>query len=224
MSLQEASNKEVRGAMSTHTRLSTWPVWADTLTALRRHSSALAERFRQENGTAKRLHLQPVADYFWEGSTHDYAEWREFPPLRLPWPRVWAEWQMPAGCRIGTIYQSAPVTQRLTGHPPEQGVLLTKLPSGVACECFAPARPDGPWVASFLYILKEGRVVETPIPGGYFAPRTPAPGLIAQAEASGMPLPRLLSIVELAWVKPLFLALGQEPHGDTARVAQGELQ
>jgi hypothetical protein len=73
-----------------------YPVLTKTLSALRRMSPALATRFQQETAHATKLTLQPAAEYFWEGTGQDFAEWHDFPPLRLPAVVVWDEWTMPA--------------------------------------------------------------------------------------------------------------------------------
>lgn len=203
-----------------------WRVWQRTLTTLQRTNSARATHFRHITSHVKRLDLQPAADLFWEGTGSDFAEWREFPPLTLPWPVLWAEWQSPEGYRVGTVYREhARMQERLTGSPSWLGVLLTQLsPDAVGVECFAPCRTNGPWVANFLYFLAAGRVVEHRLPGGgYLAPRVLPPGLARQAAVSGIDPTRMLSAIEVVWVKPVFFALGQPQPGPVATVSAAEL-
>ena len=79
-------------------------------------------------------------------------------------------------------------------------------------------------VANFLYLLAAGRVVEHKMPdGGYLAPRVLPPSLARQAAVSGVDPARMLSAIEVAWVKPVFFALGQPQLGAVATVRAAEL-
>src|SRR5262249_36941209 len=114
----------------------------------------------------------------------------------------------------------------LTGTSPVIGALISLRPADfVQIDAFAPARPDHPAIASFLYEIHAGQVVERPLPNGqYFAPRALAEGLCAQAVAAGVNPADVLLAIEVSWCKVAFFALGLEPAGSLAGLREAALQ